>query len=113
MEIEEQKSGDALVIVLTGRLDAQSANGAQEKVLAIIARGEKSLIFDLEKLSYISSAGLRVFIVAGRQVKTVGGKLVFCSLKATTKELFEISGFASLYPICATREEAVGKLSGA
>ncbi|HTI68426.1 MAG TPA: STAS domain-containing protein [Candidatus Limnocylindria bacterium] len=107
MEITESKSGTALVLSFVGRLDAASCNGAQARVNALIDAGERQVVMDLERLNYISSAGLRVFMTAARRLKPLGGQLAFCSLQTSTQELFEISGFASLFPQFPTQKEAL------
>lgn len=110
MELEQNKNGDVTTLALTGRLDAATSATAQEQILRIIDEGNLKLIIDLSRLDYVSSAGLRIFITAGKRVKSKGGKMVFCSLQEYTKELFEIAGFTSIFTTCPTPAEALQAL---
>ncbi len=108
MEILETKiDNNVLLLAFKGRLDANSSNAAQDQVLAAIDRGEIRLLADLARLEYISSAGLRIFMMAAKRLKPLGGKVVLCSLSEPIKEIFEIAGFVSLFPIHPERDEAV------
>ncbi len=111
MNIAESKEGDVLVLSPEGRLDAQSAPGFQTQILESIAGGEIALLLDLEKLEYISSAGLRVILVAAKKLKDLNGKIVVCSLSDSVKEVFRISGFDSIVETKDDRTTALATLS--
>ena len=69
-------------------------------------------MLDLGRLDYISSAGLRVVLIAAKRLKSVGGALVLCTLNPSVREVFEISGFASILedpsgPGCGARRLGV------
>lgn len=110
MELEQTKNGDVTTLSLKGRLDAATSAAAQEQILRIIDEGNLKLIVDLAHLGYVSSAGLRIFMTAGKRVKGKNGKMVFCSLQEQTKELFEFAGFTSIFITCATQAEALQSL---
>jgi anti-anti-sigma factor len=110
MELELSKNGEVTTLSLRGRLDAATSAAAQEQVLRIIDEGNLKLIMDLAQVSYVSSAGLRVFMTAGKRVKGKNGKMIFCSLQEQTKELFEFAGFSSIFVTCATQAEALQSL---
>ncbi len=110
MDILEVKTGNILVLVFKGRLDANTSNGAQEKIMGLIDRGEIRLVADLSELDYISSAGLRVFMVAAKKLKSCNGKIALCSLKEHIKEIFDIAGFSVLFPTHDLRDEAIKSL---
>ncbi len=61
---------------------------------------------DLEQLAYISSAGLRVVLMAAKRAKQSGGRLLLCGLSPAVRELFEISGFLKILEVCADRAAA-------
>ncbi len=107
MEITETRKDGVVVLGVTGRLDASNAGSLEEKLLALIAAGEQRLLVDAGKLDYISSAGLRVLLVGAKRLTPAGGKLLLCGLKDQIKEVFDIAGFSSIFPIYATPEEAV------
>ncbi|MNL88983.1 putative anti-sigma factor antagonist BtrV [compost metagenome] len=68
------------------------------------------LVFDLSSLDYISSAGLRVILLAGKRLRASKGKLVLVGLQTMVREVFDMSGFLSLFAITATLDEGVAKV---
>lgn len=106
MQISEDKNGDVLTVGLKGRLDAATSKTVEEFLLKKIDAGEKRLVLDLSGLDYISSVGLRVFMMAAKRLKVVQGKIVVCALSAPIKQVFEIAGFTNLFPMFDTREAA-------
>lgn len=110
MKISENKNGDVLIICLEGRLDSSNSMGVEKKVLAFIDGGEKKILFDLSQLDYISSVGLRIFLLAAKGMEKIEGKLVLCGLKEHIKEVFDLSCFSALFPIFLSQEEAVKAL---
>jgi anti-sigma B factor antagonist len=107
MEVTQDKRGTVTRLGLHGKLDASTAPRLEEKLLALIQVGEKHLIVNGEHLDYISSAGLRVLLVAAKRLKPLNGRIVLACLKAHIKEVFEIAGFAAIFPMYDGEEEAV------
>ncbi|MBM4124275.1 MAG: STAS domain-containing protein [Nitrospira sp.] len=107
MEITEQKKGPVVVLTLKGRLDASTAGRLEEKLLALIDGGEKQFVGNFLELDYISSAGLRVLLMAAKRLKSGSGKIVLSSLKDHIREVFEIAGFVTIFPIFDMEDEAV------
>ena len=107
MQISEEKTGDVLVVGLKGRLDAATSKTVEDFLLQKIDAGERYLVLDLAALDYISSVGLRVFMMAVKRLKTVQGKVVVSSLQPTIQQIFEIAGFQNLFPMFPTRDAAV------
>jgi anti-sigma B factor antagonist len=108
MEIREEKlEGGIAVVSLGGRLDAGAVVDTEKELLRIIGQSPKALMLDLAGLDYISSAGLRVLLTAAKTMRTKGGKLHVFSVKRFVKEVFDISGFSSVLPLHATREDAL------
>ena len=71
----------------------------------------KKVVVDLGGVEYISSAGLRVILTMVKASKAAAATLAFCSMQSMVAEVFKISGFSSMLPIYATRDEAVSALS--
>ncbi|WMS42980.1 STAS domain-containing protein [Acuticoccus sp. MNP-M23] len=95
------------VFIPAGRIDSQTSKTFEEAVLAAIAAGSTRMVFDFADLAYISSAGLRVVLLAGKRVRTAGGKLVLANLQPAIREVFEISGFLNLFTVTDDRAAAV------
>jgi anti-anti-sigma factor len=111
MVIHEEKKDGFLVLSLEGRLDAISSKVFEEKVLAVIDRGETRFVIDLSQLDYVSSAGLRVFLLASKRLNPSGGKVAICSLQAPVKQVFDIVGFYSILSISDSKDEALKSLA--
>ena len=112
MKIKESRREDVVVLGLKGRLDASTSNELEEQLLGLTSRGEKSLVVDFSQLDYISSSGLRVFLLVAKKLKKVNGTIVLCSMQDYIKEVFDIAGFSSIFHICLTQEEAVETAKG-
>ena len=107
MELTEDKEGGVTVLALGGRLDAGSAAGVEQRVLALIDGGADRLVFDCETLDYISSAGLRILLMAAKRLAPPRGKLALAALKPQVRDVLEIAGFANLFAIHANRAAAI------
>ena len=110
MEIIKEEQNGVSILKLLGRLDSNTSTEFEEKILEIIGRGTKSLVVDFEGLDYISSAGLRVLLKAAKEIRRGEGKIVLCSMNDYIKEVFEIAGFVSIFPIAPSMAGALEKL---
>ena len=97
MNIEQKKNGDALTLALEGRLDTMTAPQL-EAALKTVLDGVKELTFDLEKLEYISSAGLRVLLGAQKTMNKQGAMKVKHANEMIL-EIFEVTGFSDILTI--------------
>lgn len=107
MEITETRSNAVVIVAVTGRLDATNAHAFEERVLGLIEAGEMRLVVDCAQLDYISSAGLRVLLVAAKRLNATGGKIVVAALNDQIQQIFDIAGFSSMFQVYATRDDAV------
>ena len=97
MKIDKQENGNELVISLAGRLDTITAPELEEQLASGLDDMEK-LTFDMEKLEYISSAGLRVLLSAQKKMSKKGGMIVK-NVSEEVMEIFEVTGFADILVI--------------
>lgn len=86
MEISFSEQDGVTVAALSGRLDSATSGEAQQ-ALASGLDGCGRLLLDLEKVAYVSSAGLRVFLMLAKQSRAAGGRLALCSLAPEVKEV--------------------------
>lgn len=107
LSIDRVPSGDVMVVAPSGRIDSATAKTLEESVLEVVSAGTNRLVIDLAQVDYVSSAGLRVILLAGKKAGASGGKLVLSGLAPTIRDVFEISGFLRLFEVKDTREEAV------
>ena len=97
MTIEKKINNDAATLIISGRLDTQTAPEL-EKELDTALTGIKELTFDMTNLEYISSAGLRV-ILKVQKVMFNQGKMKLIGVNETVMEVFEITGFSNILRI--------------
>ena len=97
MNIEQKKEGNTLTIAPEGYLDTATAPELHA-VLETALAGVKELIFDFEKLEYISSSGLRQLLFAQKAMDRQGSMKVIHA-NETVKEIFEVTGFSDFLTI--------------
>jgi anti-sigma B factor antagonist len=96
MDITERREGTALVIAPAGRVDMQSADALRSYLMPRVRTcGEagEPVVLDFADIDYISSAGLRVLMLAAKGAKSAGGSLLVAGLQPVVREIFEISRF--------------------
>ena len=96
-----------------GRLDGSAAPGLEKELLDHIERGERRLLLDFADLTYISSSGLRVLLLAANRMRAAGGRFALCSLSPPIGEVIEISGFSKMLDIHPSFADAEAGLSAA
>jgi anti-anti-sigma factor len=109
MDIKKDKIGIFSVLKIKGRIDTIHSTDLEAEVNRIFDSGEKNLIFNCNEMNYISSSGLRVFLVVQKKAISLQGKLNLCNMQPAIKEIFVISGFSNLFRIFDTQEEALEK----
>ncbi len=112
MRIEEERTERALVIAPVGRLDSVSSGELERRVVERIDGGARRLVVDLAGVEYISSAGLRVLLMAAKKLKDPPARLVLCGLGSAVRSVLELAGFLPLFAIEPTRKEALARLGG-
>ena len=100
------------VVEPQGRVDSNSARELEDVLLPLFDGAEPVLV-DFGGMSYISSAGLRVLLLAARRSKATGTGLALCGMSKPVEEVFTISGFAKLFRIHPARAEAIDALKPA
>ena len=96
MTISKDRNGSELTIALEGRLDTTTAPELAEEIKSL--DGVEKLKFDIEKLEYISSAGLRVLLSA-QKVMNKQGSMVVKNAGESIKEIFEVTGFDGILTV--------------
>ncbi len=107
MNVKKEKIGNFSVLKIKGRVDTVNSSALEGEVNQVFDSGEKNLIFDCSHMDYISSSGLRVFLVTQKKVTPINGKLYLCNMQPAIREIFRISGFSNLFRIFDTQEEAL------
>ena len=110
MEITLSLAGEIPVFHLTGRLDMTTSPLLEERLKPLLTEPGQKLVFDCAELTYISSAGLRVFLSTMRHLTAENGNVVFAHLSAPVADLFRLAGLEDLFLITPTIEEAASIL---
>ncbi len=97
MEVKFINSENTLTVKVTGRLDTNTSSQFQEELKKHID-DVKELVIDMEQLTYISSAGLRVILFAQKKMNTQG-KMVIKNANETIMEVFTVTGFTEILTI--------------
>ena len=97
MNINTVNNGAALTVALEGRLDTQTAPSLEETLVKKL-EGVKELVFDFEKLEYISSAGLRVLLFAQKKMN-VQGSMKVIHVNETVAVIFDVTGFSDILTV--------------
>lgn len=110
MDLNEEALDGALIVHASGRLDSNTA-AILEAVLPARVDTHPVVILNLADVPYVSSAGLRVLLKGAKAGKASGNKLILAGLSDSVLEVFDISGFTSIFVIEPTVESARATLS--
>ena len=114
MNVSSRRFANAVVLRVEGRLDQDTCDGFRTDLMGAVdsaARDGGAVVLDLSPLEYVSSAGLRCFMLASRQAKAHQGRIFVASLQPMVKEIFEISHFNLVFQVFPTVREALGAVS--
>ena len=96
MEITNRVYGDMIVVAPTGRVDHATAAEFERAVVPLLdaAAGSRAgLVFDLERVTYISSVGLRVLMIASKALRARGARIAVAAMQPVVAEILDISRF--------------------
>ena len=116
MVVKQKRFADVVVVSIAGRVDHGTAEDLRAALTAPLARcaaGQDHLVLDFAGVEYISSAGLRVLMLASKQVKTQQGFLALAAVQPLVKEILEISKFTLILRTEPTVRDAVSAASAA
>lgn len=97
MVINQNAEGTKLTLAIEGRIDTKTAPEL-EKIIHTSLEGVTELVFDLAETVYISSAGLRVLLIAQKQMNKQG-EMKVAHVNADLMEIFEVTGFTEILTI--------------
>jgi len=107
MEITENAYNETTILGIIGRLDTTNYGILENKLSTLIDTGKTRIIIDCSKMDYVSSSGLRVFLIALKKITLVRGRFILAGLQEIIREIFEIAGFTTIFEISGTWEEAL------
>ena len=89
MEIGTREVSDLLVVDMAGRLDSSTSGDAYDEMVRIAKSGAKKIVLNLDRLEYVSSAGLRVILMAAKLLQASNGEMKICHAHDVVKEVLE------------------------
>ncbi len=116
MQISTHQFADTLVVTPAGRIDHRSAAELEATLLPLLASAAErrgALVLDFAEVEYISSVGLRVLMIAARQMRAAQARLSVAALQTVVAEIFTISRFDKVLVVHATLDEALAQASDA
>ena len=100
-----------MVVAIEGRVDSTSAQRFERVLDAVAGACTKGMVLDLENLTFISSAALRVLLVLTKALMRSGGTLTVCSVPDSLRTIFQVSGFDQIIPVHDSQAEALAACS--
>lgn len=107
MKIEMRKVYDVLIVDMSGRLDSRTSGESGDRIVKIAQGDDKRVLLNLDKLAYVSSAGLRVIVTGAKLLQGKRGELKICNANGEVKGVLETCGFDSLIKLYDTEKEAI------
>jgi anti-anti-sigma factor len=114
MKLEARTYADTVVVAPEGRLDHDNCEafrtGLQPHLAQAVANRQR-IVLDLSGLAYVSSAGLRCFMLAAKEARASGGRIVLAALRPVVAEIFQISRFDLVFELFPSVREALSAVS--
>lgn len=114
LDVSSSRFDDVAVATPAGRVDHAGADALLHALEPIMSgANERALVLDFSRVDYISSVGLRVLMMASKQLRARGGRIAIAALQPAVREILEIARFQHVVEIFPTLQEALGALSPA
>ncbi len=107
MDVERASVGDVEIFRITGRLDSTSSPAFEAQILPSVRPGANRIVFDFTGVDYVSSAGLRVVLLAAKQTRATQGGFAIFGMSQPVFHVFKMSGFARIIPLFDDEAQAV------
>jgi len=116
VDFSSRSLADVVVAVPVGPIDHANAQGLQEALAPLLNSpppGTAGLVLDLSRVDYISSMGLRVLMVAAKQLRARSMRIAVAALTPVVKEIFDIARFNHVTEVFPTVRSALERISPA
>lgn len=110
VHIQTTRQGSAVIFRIEGRLAITGTAELEKQVLEAIQAGSSRIVFDCEKLAYVSSAGLRIFFVALKRFNNQDKPLAFVAPQPGIRQIFDIAQLTPHVRITDTLDDALRDL---
>jgi anti-anti-sigma factor len=113
MNIVQDVQAGVPVVAPAGRIDSTTSVDLERAITAALDGGNRRLVVDFQQVGYISSAGLRVLLVAAKRLGGGKGALALCGMNDAVRQVFDLAGFLPLFAVEEGRGQAVARVAGA
>jgi anti-anti-sigma factor len=113
MQIQQSNRDGITIVAPAGRIDTTTSSSVEDAVRQAVDRGARNLVVDLAGVEYISSAGLRVFLVLAKRMRDLQGRLVLSGMTEPVRQVFQLAGFMPLFRVEATQDAAMSTFTRA
>jgi len=110
VELTETHQGRVLIIAPRGRIDSSTAPAFEKQLMERLAH-HSFLVLDFSAVDFLSSAGLRLLILAAKQINQDEGRLILCGVSQPIHDILEISGFLGLIEVVDSRAQALAEIA--
>jgi anti-sigma B factor antagonist len=111
MEFEKYMRGRVTVLALEGELDSTTSADARARVTELVP-SEGAVLLDLGRMTYMSSAGLRVLLLVYRQAREAGVQMALARLTPDVAEVMSETGFLDFFTVVDSVDDGVEALGG-
>ena len=110
MECTTEDRGGFVALSPSGKIDSSTAQAFEEALLGQLTGQSRSVLVDLSDVSFVSSAGLRVFLLGAKKIKGSGLRLVLCAPQPSILKVFQMSGFDRILDIQEDRASGEARM---
>jgi anti-anti-sigma factor len=111
MQIHHSIHDRVTVIAPSGRIDTTTSGAVEQDLRRVVDSGARDLVVNFSNVDYISSAGLRVFLVIAKRMRDLKGRLVLCAMPEPVRQVFHLAGFMPLFLVEPSQDQALARLS--
>ena len=111
LKLEKRKQDDILILDLEGDLDSRSAVVAKEEVRVAIEGGNHRILFNLEGVPYVDSAGLGMLVSALKATKEHAGGAYIAAMSPQVRMVIELTRLDRVLPVFDTVDQAIIRLT--
>jgi anti-sigma B factor antagonist len=108
---DEEVDAETQVIELAGEIDLYTAPEFKERMVELIEDGKKRIVVDLSEATFIDSTTLGVLVGGVKRLRPAGGSLALVCTDQNITKIFEITGLDRVFPIHASRSEALASIA--
>jgi anti-anti-sigma factor len=113
MHIQQTDRAGITIVSPAGRIDTTTSPAVEDALRRAVDDGARTIVVDLGNVDYISSAGLRVFLVLAKRMRDLQGRLVLCGLGGPVRQVFQLAGFLPLFQVEPSQDAALSTLTHA